>query len=139
MTSRAVSPHVFVDSSAFYALVGRRDPHQLRALTTDRDIRRARTPLVTTNYMAAETHALVLGQENRALALQVLQTIDGRMASMLRITEEDEIAARNIVKRYTDKDSSLTDATSFIVMENLGIRTAFRFDRNFAEYGLTVP
>ncbi|GFP36049.1 hypothetical protein HKBW3S43_01837, partial [Candidatus Hakubella thermalkaliphila] len=33
---------------------------------------------------------------------------------------------------------SLTDATSFAVMERLKIPYTFAFDRNFTQYGLTV-
>jgi predicted nucleic acid-binding protein len=34
-----------------------------------------------------------------------------------------------------DKDYSYVDATSFAVMERLGIETAFTFDRHFEQYG----
>jgi predicted nucleic acid-binding protein len=38
--------------------------------------------------------------------------------------------------QYDDKAFSLTDATSFGVMERLGTSQAFTFDRNFLQYGI---
>ena len=43
--------------------------------------------------------------------------------------------AREIVFGYSDKDFSLTDATSFAVMERLRIPQAFTLDQNFAQFG----
>ena len=57
---------------------------------------------------------------------------------LIRIDEEDEAAARSIIERYSDKDFSLVDATSFVIMDALGIRTAFAFDINFRQYGFTT-
>ncbi len=37
-----------------------------------------------------------------------------------------------------DKRFSYTDASSFAVMERLGIGTAFGFDRDFAQYGFRL-
>ena len=58
--------------------------------------------------------------------------------TIVRVEPEDEVRAREIIRRYDDKDFSLTDATSFAVMDRLGITTAFTFDRNFVQYGLDV-
>lgn len=58
--------------------------------------------------------------------------------SLVRVTEEDEQAALDLIARYRDKSFSLTDATSFVVMERLGITHAFSFDDDFRQYGWTV-
>jgi predicted nucleic acid-binding protein len=54
------------------------------------------------------------------------------------VTEEDELRAKTILLRYADKDFSYVDATSFAVMERLGLQTAFAFDEHFMQYGFTV-
>jgi len=50
------------------------------------------------------------------------------------VSEEDENKAWQIILRYQDKDFSYVDATSFIVLERLGIRDAF--DEHFEQYSL---
>jgi len=91
--------------------------------------------LITTNFIVAESHALILGRENRALALDTLRRIDSGALSVIRIEEDDEAAARKVIERYSDKKFSLVDAMSFVVMDALGLRTAFAFDVNFRQYG----
>ena len=51
---------------------------------------------------------------------------------------DDEVRARDILRRYDDKSFSYVDATSFSLMERLGIRQAFSFDPHFEQYGLEL-
>ena len=53
---------------------------------------------------------------------------------MVRVAEIDEERAREIIVSHDDKDYTFTDATSFAVMERLGITRAASFDRDFAVY-----
>jgi predicted nucleic acid-binding protein len=129
---------VFTDSSAFYALTDRDDANHEAALAIARELGRQRWILYTTNVVLIEQHALHLSRLGRAIALQALLLIDRSDIRIVRVTAEDELAAREILTRYTDKDWSLADATSFVVMERLGIRYAFTFDSDFAQYGFTV-
>ena len=138
MTLPSLAAQIFLDSSAIYAEVGWRDPNHLRARSIERQLRRANVELVTSNFVVAEAHALILGRENRALALSTLHYLDSGGVSVIRIDEEDELAARRILERYSDKDFSLVDATSFVVMDALSIRTAFAFDENFRQYGFVT-
>ncbi len=58
----------------------------------------------------------------------------------MQVLPEDEAQAIDIVMRYRDKEFSLTDATSFVVMERLGLTDAFSFDNDFSQYGFrTLP
>jgi predicted nucleic acid-binding protein len=129
----------FVDSSAFFALATRRDVNHEAARTIQNRLIGERWRLFTTNFVVAETHALVLNRVNRALAFRMLQEIDrSATTTIVRVSPADEVRARTIIEQYQDKDFSLTDATSFAVMERLGLTTAFAFDRNFTQYRLTV-
>ncbi len=57
---------------------------------------------------------------------------------IVRVTEGDEAAAREILLRHDDKAYSYTDATSFAVMTRLGVRLALAFDRHFEQYGFEL-
>jgi uncharacterized protein len=72
---------------------------------------------------------------NHRLAVRFLDDIYASSINHVRITPEDEARAEEILRRYDDKKFSYTDATSFVVMERLGIEAAFTFDGNFTEYG----
>lgn len=95
--------------------------------------------MFTTNFIVAELHALVLARRGRELASYVLSILDRAPATtIIRVTEDDEREARAIIRRYADKDFSLTDALSFAVMQRLRIPAAFTFDDDFRQFGVTV-
>ena len=129
---------VFVDSSAHFALADAKEQNHSDALSILRRLSAERWHLVTSNFIVAETHALTLTRLGRVTAARVLDRIERSSTLIERVSIEDERRARAIIRQYADKDWSLTDATSFAVMERLGIDQAFAFDRNFAQFGWTV-
>jgi predicted nucleic acid-binding protein len=94
--------------------------------------------LYTSNFVLAELHALLLTRISRRTALATLMAIDASDTTIIRVTEDDETWAPQIIAQYDDKNFSLTDASSFAIMDRLGITRAFTFDANFSQYGLTV-
>jgi predicted nucleic acid-binding protein len=132
------SRRLLIDTSAFFALTASRDDDHRTALAIQQRLITERWRLYTTNLVLAETHALLLTRLGRTIALRTLQRIDHSTTTIVRISGADETRAREIIIQYDDKDFSLTDATSFAVMERLRIPYAFTFDRNFTQYGLAV-
>ena len=134
--------HVLVDSSAYFVLANTSDTdhHVARAI-----LGRSHTEhrhLFTTNFILAETHALLLKRLNRAVAATFVRQIYLGNTTIVRVSKADENRAWEIITQYEDKDFSFTDATSFAVMERLSISYAFTFDHHFAQYGfvaLTAP
>ena len=129
---------VFLDSSAYLALANTSDVYhqQTRAIRTQLQQERWRN--FTTNFVLAETHALFLVRLGQAAATTFLREMLRSNTTVVRVRAADEERALTIIFQYEDKDFSLADATSFSVMERLGITTAFAFDRHFAQYGLTI-
>jgi uncharacterized protein len=103
-----------------------------------RSLGTARSDLITTNFIRAEAHTLCLVRDGRITALRLLDTLEQGGFRIVNVTPADEQLASVIIRRYADKNFSFTDATSFSVMDRLHIRTAFAFDENFEQYGLSV-
>ncbi len=129
---------VFVDSSGFLADANSNDTFHEEAQAVRRRIIDERWTTYTTNFVIAETHALFITRLGHRHATEFLRQIRQSNINIIRVSIEDEQRADAIIFGYQDKVFSFTDATSFSVMERLGIPYAFTFDRNFAQYGLTV-
>ena len=129
----AESRRILVDASAFAALANRRDGNHRAALAIWERLRRERLVPFTTSSVVAETHALLVSRAGPGAARDWLRAVP---VSETWVTEDDYARGRRIVEAHRDKSFTVTDATSFAVMERLGTRTAFTFDRHFDQYGL---
>jgi len=123
---------VFVDTSAFYAALDSSDAKHEDAKSLFGKAADERWNLITTNFVVAETHALILTKLSRHAAAEWLRRVP---AKIKRVKEEDEEKGKEIIFKYQDKDFSYCDATSFALMERLGINQAMAFDRHFQQYG----
>lgn len=129
---------VFLDTSGFYAALNRKDAAHREARRLFSQAREERWSLFTTNFVVAETHALILIRRGRSHAWRFLQSIYAGSINVVRVEEQDERRARSILERYADKDFSYCDAISFAVMERLGISEVVSFDAHFRQYGKFV-
>jgi predicted nucleic acid-binding protein len=139
MSNQPDSHRIFIDTGAYYALVSPRDSHHAEALRIQRRMLQDRVRPFTTNFILAETHALILTRVGRDVGAEFLFNTDASpTTTIVRVTEADERRAREIIRQFSDKRFSLTDATSFAVMDRLQLTHAFAFDRNFEQYGKIV-
>lgn len=128
---------VFVDTSAFYALLDRDDANHRRAKAAWVNLLGSEQPLASSNYVLVETLALI---QNR-LGLAAVRGFQEDIAPLLDIefvspeTHRSGIAALLAASR---RSLSLVDCVSFEVMRTLGIKTVFSFDNHFNEQGFVV-
>jgi predicted nucleic acid-binding protein len=126
---------VLVDTSAVYALIDRDDANHSVARRTLENLGKRRDEPVLTNFVVAECHALLLARLGPDIARSWLSS---SVWSVERALVEDEEAAKEIIVGHVDKRYSFTDALSFAMMRRLHIRSAFAFDRHFAQFGIEL-
>jgi len=127
---------IFVDTSAWYAIIDKNDQDHAAAVSKIQILDR---PLVTSNYIFDEILTLLQARLGPSIAIPFGQKLwDQEVSALVRITEEDEEKAWRVFRQYTDKGFSFTDCTSFALMERLDINTVFAFDDHFVQYGKFV-
>lgn len=126
---------VFVDSSGFYALLDKAEQNHSLALGAFEQLTTEGRPLFTSNLVVAETYALTIRRLGSKVAWSWVGEVPARVVFE---SAENHAEAVSILARYRDKDFPYADAVSFVLMERLGISTAFTFDTHFRQYGLTV-
>jgi len=124
---------VFVDTSAWYALVDKSDRDHTSAVNSVRNLTR---PLITTNYVFDETLTLIKVKLGTRIAIDFGRKLwNQELAMRILVTKKDEQRAWDLFSQYDDNGFSFTDCTSFAVMERMKIDTAFVFDDHFTQYG----
>lgn len=134
-----MTSETFVDAGAWIALNDRGDQYHPAAVSYYQRLLRDRRPLVTTNLVIAEAYISIRRAGGYQPAMRFLNSV--RQSSRLTKAYSDaalEAEAEALLQRYADQDFSLTDAVSFVVMQQRGIREAFAFDSHFATAGFAV-
>jgi predicted nucleic acid-binding protein len=125
-----------VDSSALLSLEDPDERQHEACLEVLNQLIESRARLLTTNFVFDETYTLILTRLGRDRAVRWGNSFkQGRLIHILRVSEDQEARAWDIILKFEDKDFSYTDATSFAVTESLGIDIAFSLDRHFRQYG----
>lgn len=127
---------VFVDTSAFYAVLDADDVHHPLAAAQWRRLLQASSRLITTNYVLVEVTALV----QHRLGLEAVHTFQQDVCAILGVEWIDatmHTAGMSSVLAAGRRALSLVDCVSFATMRNLGIGEVFAFDEHFAEQGFT--
>ena len=124
---------IFVDTGAWFAASVPTDPDHAAA---SRWLAGNTESLLTTNYIVDETLTLLRARGERTRALLLGESFfNDRLAEVYTLDESDIALAWEVFRRFDDKDWSFTDCTSKVVIERLGIRQAFAFDRHFKQFG----
>ena len=137
--NRTVSaPEVFADTSGWANLVDKTQPQFEVAARLYRDIRQRGLRMVTTNYVMIELVAL-LTSPLRLPRKRIIAVIDGiRTSPYFEVIQVDTVLDKNawqLLKQRPDKEWSLVDCASFVVMQQRGIVEALTTDHHFEQAG----
>ncbi len=126
---------IFADTSFFYALAYKKDPHHEDAAKL---LNSLKTPLITSNYVFDELITILRYDFSHKVAANYGRSIrSSKICSITRISKEDEDAAWDIFLKYNDQKFSFTDCTSFAVMQRLNLKEVACFDVHFDTAGFS--
>jgi uncharacterized protein len=128
---------IFIDTSAFYALLDRDDENHSKAKKAWPEIVDAAETLVTSNYVLVETTALLQSR----LGLEAVRGFQEDLVPLLYVefvTLDLHRLAVTALLSASRRALSLVDCATFEVMRSLGIKTAFTFDSHFKEQGFRL-
>ena len=128
--------NVFADTAAFVALLVRRDEFHQSANRIMAELSEKDTKLFTTEMVLVELANALSANQFRARAIILideLQTLPNVKVvwSSVELFEK----AWSLYSERPDKEWSLTDCASFVVMRERGINLAFTSDKHFEQAG----
>ena len=126
----------FADTSFYVALTNPADEHHraARARMGDPSLR-----LIVTEFILVELGNFLSGGPNRRLLRSLVEQIrSDPNTRMVPLSTELLTAGLELYDRRPDKQWSLTDCISFVVMERRGLGEALTADRHFEQAGFTA-
>lgn len=128
---------VFIDTSAFLAVLDADDAHHEKAKGVWQKLLDADESLVTSNYVLVESVALLQSRSGME-AVRLLQEDVVPVLNILWVDEAMHSAGMSALLAAKRRRLSFVDCTSFEAMRKSGAKTAFTFDGHFKEQGFTA-
>lgn len=127
---------LFLDTGYVIALNSPRDRYHDAALQWEKRIRADSVPIVTTRAVQLEIGAAFSRLAYRTAATTILEALD-RDPGVTVVPLDDDTYRRalDLFASRADKEWSLTDCVSFVVMRDHAITQALSTDAHFAQAG----
>jgi predicted nucleic acid-binding protein len=126
---------VFADTFFYLALLDQRDPAHHKAVAAATINR----PVVTTEFVVIEIADGCARAEDHADFLALLEGMrKNSRLDIIPLSSELMQDGVDFYARHSDKDWSLTDCISFVVMRQKGIEEALTADHNFEQAGFQI-
>ena len=132
-------PSIFVDTSAWLALINKSDAFHSKTKRIRNMLIKDNVRFFVTNYVLVEIANSLSRIQFRPAAIKLIGSIQkSNDIEIVKIDEEIYTEAWNLYCSRPDKEWSLTDCASFVVMNRNGIRKAFTTDHHFEQTGFTI-
>ena len=128
-----MSTRVFVDTGFWIALIDKRDQNHTTAKNSLRPLL-GNYSICLSDFIIFETLTyLNCSLKRHDLAIQYLSKMDSPGVCIFGVDEAIKNDAVQWFKRYADKDLSITDCTSFVIMRENDIGFFAGFDDHFKQ------
>ena len=130
---------IFIDTGAWIARFDTSDQHHGEAMAKWEQLSAERPRILTSNMVLAETFTLIARKKSYPFAARQADALYRSTAlKVLRPTEEDEVRAVYIFRKYADQKVSFIDCVSFALMQKNNIERTLTFDLHFQLAGFTL-
>jgi predicted nucleic acid-binding protein len=127
---------IFVDTAAWLALLNKDDDLHRQAQQVMQTLRRQHAALLTTEFVLLEVADALSAPAHRERTVKFINGL--RQLPLLTILPASQslwAAGWKLYSDRLDKDWSLTDCISFVIMTQERLTQAFTSDRNFEQAG----
>jgi predicted nucleic acid-binding protein len=128
---------VFIDTAGWIALIYRRDDYHPQAKHIYAGLGHVKR--MTTDAVLIESCNMFSKAPLRPLAIALMEKVrEAKNIGVLEVTHVTEVLIDRgweLFQGRPDKDWSLTDCISFVVMQDRGITKAFTIDHHFEQAG----
>jgi predicted nucleic acid-binding protein len=133
---------IFVDTSAFLAIVNEKDNNHIAAKTFLEGIKNGKVKvkkIITSDYIIDETLTRIRYSVGHKEAVKWGKDIlASRVVEKMEVGKEIFELAWEIFETYEDKKLSFTDCTSFALMKKRNVEKVFSFDKDFENMGFSL-
>lgn len=130
---------VFLDPGAWIAIADSNDQYSKETSGICTSLVHKREQLFTSDLILIETYNLLIKTIGSSATIRFASALKNILfLKVEQVASPDMDRAWKIIGKYTDKDFSFTDCTSFAVMERLKIKHAFSFDGHFRQFGFNL-
>lgn len=127
---------IFIDSSAFIALVGTTDKFHLEA--TDWWNHNHQALLYTSNLIFIESLGWIRNKYGKKVAVDFGRNFFGGDIRIERVSLPDEDESWKFFQKKDGRSLSMIDCSSIILMKRLKIKDIFTFDQGFQKFGFKL-
>ncbi len=130
---------VFLDANGWIALSNKRDQLNAKAVNRNKELLQNQTRYLTTNFVLDETYTTLMAKVGNFAAVDFGERVrNSKSVTIVHISPEIEEEAWQLFKKYSDKQFSFTDCTSFVVMQRFKLEKAFTNDHHFEQAGFSI-
>jgi hypothetical protein len=127
---------VFADAYYFVARLNRRDQHHARVLNFSRDFR---ARILTSDWVLMEVADALAESESRSRVRDfILHLRQSAACEIVPATRELLDRALELYHRHADKEWTLTDCVSFVIMRERKVANALTGDKHFEQAGFVA-
>jgi hypothetical protein len=127
---------IFADAFYFVARLNRRDQHHERVVAFSREFR---SRIATTDWVLMEVADALAKSECRSRIRDFMMHLrQSEVCEVVPASREQFDRALELYQQHADKEWTLTDCVSFVIMREAGITQALTEDRHFEQAGFVA-